>query len=372
MKTLIGSMFLFTMLLMSCSGGSDNGAGTPPTTGGGDDDPIAVPNPVAAILIFPENNTECTEGTPVSDTESDVNFQWNASENTDTYSITLTNLNTNESFTSDQGATERVIRLKRGTPYEWSVTSKADDTNTSATSEKWRFYNEGPGLQSYAPFPAEAIRPSVGATLATTQTITLEWSATDIDNDLEEYEVFLGTSENGMASLGVLATNSLGDISVIPGSTYFWQVKATDNRGNSSYSAVFDFTIAFDTTNDGGSDNDVQVPFAIVQVPPIYPGCESSPVEGLKECFSEKLQEHIAANFVYPQEAIDQGLEGRVNILFVIDTAGKVTDIRYRGPSQILEEAALEIIEKIPQMTPGMHDDEAVAVPYSLPITYKL
>lgn len=230
------------MLCMVACGGSDNESPSPVV--GGDDNPIAmVPDPVAATLIFPEDNTECIEGTIISETESEVNFQWNASENTDTYTITLTNLENDESVTVDQGTTERVLRLTRGTPYEWSVISRAKGTNISATSEKWRFYNEGPGVANYAPFPAEAVSPLRGAILSVTTEINLEWSASDIDNDLKEFEVYLGASPDNMPKVGTVTELTLNALTVSPTTTYFWQVKALDDYGNSSTSEVFGFKI---------------------------------------------------------------------------------------------------------------------------------
>ena len=48
----------------------------------------AIPDPpTASTLSFPEDDKVCQEGTSVSDTESSVNFQWSASENTTSYDL---------------------------------------------------------------------------------------------------------------------------------------------------------------------------------------------------------------------------------------------------------------------------------------------
>lgn len=229
-------------LLLSCGGGGDDSP-TPPINGGDDDPVVVIPNPDASTLIFPENNTECNEGTIVSETESDINFRWNASENTDSYSIKITNLLTNESFNVVQGNTETVFRLQRGTPYEWSVESRSNGTNNIAVSESWRFFNEGPGIENYAPFPAEAINPSRGATLETTTEVSLEWSTSDIDNDLKNFEVLIGTSIDTMTSLGTFTDTKIASVPVVENTIYYWVIKAFDTEGNNSTSEIFQFKI---------------------------------------------------------------------------------------------------------------------------------
>lgn len=239
---------LFVLVTLSCVGGSDDsGGGTddaPPQTGGGDDDPMTVPDPSAATLIFPEDDTECNEGAILSDLESNVTFQWNASQNTDSYIVTLTNLNNNASFNTSANSNEATITIARGTPYEWYVISSANGTNVTAESAKWRFYNEGPGVENYAPFPAEAVNPSRGATLtANTTSVTLEWSATDIDDDIVEFEVFFGLEGDAdIPSLGTTSETTF-DVTVVSGNIYKWLIVTFDSQGNTSGSEEFSFRV---------------------------------------------------------------------------------------------------------------------------------
>lgn len=236
---------LFVLVALSCGGGSDDGGGTPPPPpdSGGDDDPMTVADPSAATLIFPEDDTECNEGTVISDLESDVTFQWNASQNTDSYTITLTNLNNGASFDTSANTNEATITIARGTPYEWFVTSRANGTNVTAESSRFRFYNQGPGIENYAPFPAEAINPTRGATLnSSTTTVQLEWSASDVDNDIAGYEVFFGLDDEDMTSLGIITETSF-DVTVASGNIYEWRIKVNDEQNNSSTSEIFTFRV---------------------------------------------------------------------------------------------------------------------------------
>ena len=83
-------MFL-SIFILSCGGGSD----------GGSDDVITPPiqtvdPPSMATLNSPTNNKVCEEGTSVSETQSNVNFQWTAGSNTDSYDLRITNLNSDQ------------------------------------------------------------------------------------------------------------------------------------------------------------------------------------------------------------------------------------------------------------------------------------
>lgn len=120
-------------------------------------------------------------------------------------------------------------------------------------------------------------------------------------------------------------------------------------------------------------DEDVEIPFAIVEKVPIWPGCESykSNVE-LKKCFQSKINKHLQNNFNYPDVALELGIHGRVYVVFAISNKGIVTNIKTRGPDKILEKEANRIISLLPKMAPGKQRGQSVTVPYSIPINFKL
>ncbi|QXP51499.1 M56 family metallopeptidase [Cellulophaga sp. HaHa_2_1] len=117
-------------------------------------------------------------------------------------------------------------------------------------------------------------------------------------------------------------------------------------------------------------DNATDVPFMVVNEAPVFPGCED--VENQRACFKEKLFQHINKNFKYPQEAQDKGIQGKVNLMFIIDETGNIAGLRMRGPDKILEEEAERIISLLPKMTPGKQNGKVVRVPFSIPISFKL
>ncbi|ASV29485.1 energy transducer TonB [Maribacter cobaltidurans] len=115
---------------------------------------------------------------------------------------------------------------------------------------------------------------------------------------------------------------------------------------------------------------DVDVPFAVIEDVPVFPGCENE--SDKRACFNSMIQKHISKNFRYPEIAQEMGIQGRVSVMFVIQKDGSIGNIRMRGPDKNLEKEAARIIEKLPKMTPGKQRGRAVRVPFSIPINFKL
>lgn len=117
-------------------------------------------------------------------------------------------------------------------------------------------------------------------------------------------------------------------------------------------------------------EEEVEVPFAIIEEVPIFPGCESLSKIQKRACFEEKMQAHVIKNFQYPQVALELGIHGRVYIMFTIDKDGGISNIKTRGPDKLLENEAIRIINQLPTMIPGKQRGKPVPVPFSLPINF--
>ena len=118
--------------------------------------------------------------------------------------------------------------------------------------------------------------------------------------------------------------------------------------------------------------DDIDVPFAVIEDVPIFPGCESVAKSQRRACFQEQMNKHIRKNFRYPDIAQEMGIQGRVYVNFIISKDGSITNIRMRGPDKNLENEAARIIGRLPKMTPGRQRGRAVRVPFSIPITFRL
>ncbi len=199
--------------------------------------------PEIATLIFPNKDSECTTGRSLSQTTSEVEFMWMASDHTESYELRVTNLNTNTTQTLSTPSISAKLPIAKGEPFSWFVRSLNSKVTETAFSETWRFYNAG-FQTTYAPFPAEVIAPKNGTSVFKdiNNEVTLEWRGSDIENDLVGYELYFSTTsppETLIAS--PIVSQNTEKVSVISNTSYYWKVITKDSEGNISDSGIFTF-----------------------------------------------------------------------------------------------------------------------------------
>ncbi len=204
------------------------------------------PNPPEkAVLIEPAKNSECTPVESSSGINSVVRFRWQPGDYSESYEAIVKNLSTGNAINRIVEGSTITIPLEKGMPYSWFVRSTNTQTNETATSETWLFYN--PGSQTdHVPFPAEIIAPEPGATVFkdVNNQVSLQWSATDIDNDIESYALYFSTENPPnvlIVSPGLNQTSQKVD--VISGTIYYWRVFTSDALGNTSDTGILDFKV---------------------------------------------------------------------------------------------------------------------------------
>ncbi len=101
--------------------------------------------------------------------------------------------------------------------------------------------------------------------------------------------------------------------------------------------------------------------FFIVEDMPEFPGGE------------EALRKYIAQSVKYPVIAQENGIQGRVYVSFVVNTKGKVTDVKIaRGVDPNLDKEAIRVVNAMPEWKPGKQRGKAVKVSYTVPINFVL
>ncbi len=109
---------------------------------------------------------------------------------------------------------------------------------------------------------------------------------------------------------------------------------------------------------------------------PVWSGCENNEQFTLPElCFNAKIAEHIRKNLNYPSQAVENEVQGRVYVSFVISYEGKVTEVKVVGDKKLgygIEEEAVRVVKLIPNMKPATSNGSAVNMKYRIPIVFKL
>ncbi|MDR0602676.1 MAG: energy transducer TonB [Bacteroidales bacterium] len=142
---------------------------------------------------------------------------------------------------------------------------------------------------------------------------------------------------------------------------------------------VSDVTSVEDFTIDAESDEQLEVEevvyvedtreeevkeaeiFTVVEELPEFPGGD------------EARQKFLKDNLEYPRIARETGLEGRVQIGFVVEPDGRLTNFKVlRGRAPSLDEEALRVAKLMPKWKAGKQRGKAVRVQYQMPITFTL
>jgi hypothetical protein len=180
-------------------------------------------------LVFPDNNLICTEGEDIGNNEISIDFMWTASENATAYDLAITNLDSNETKKFSSTTTSKAVSIPRDAQFSWKVT--ASDDNKTKESQQWNFYSEGIAVENFAPFPAEITTQD-----QTNGFVEISWTGSDLDNDIETYELYFGTDVENLEFIVSTSVDSSSSQPIIYGTNYYIEVVTTDERGNTSSS----------------------------------------------------------------------------------------------------------------------------------------
>ena len=223
---------LVLTLVISCEGKEDN--------------ELDATDPGKATLITPENNKTCETGSSISETQSQIEFTWTVTLNTDSYDLTVTDLNTISTI-NKTGLTSAasLADLDKGVPYSWYVISKNSASSKTTNSDTWKFYVAGKGIVNYAPFTAELKTPKSGATVARDGfgKVKFTWDGSDPDaGDTLKYTLYVDKID-GKQTPPSSQTDIDGEtfeVELEATTAYYWRIKTSDGV-NSSFSNILTF-----------------------------------------------------------------------------------------------------------------------------------
>lgn len=96
-------------------------------------------------------------------------------------------------------------------------------------------------------------------------------------------------------------------------------------------------------------------------------------VERLPEFAGGNIQQYLALNIHYPQQALDNRIEGRVLVRFIVNKDGKAIHPEIlRSVHSSLDSEALFQIEHMPLWKPGEHNGQKVATAITMYIPFSL
>ncbi len=101
--------------------------------------------------------------------------------------------------------------------------------------------------------------------------------------------------------------------------------------------------------------------FTAVEQMPQFPGGEAA------------LMKYLNQNIQYPTIAMENGVQGRVIVQFVVTKNGSVGEVKViRSVDRDLDKEAIRVCKSLPKFIPGKMNGQSVNVWYTLPVTFKL
>jgi len=98
-----------------------------------------------------------------------------------------------------------------------------------------------------------------------------------------------------------------------------------------------------------------------VEQMPLFPGGEA------------ELMRWLSSNITYPTIDIEQGIQGRVVLKFVVRSDGSIDDVQIvKSLSPSCDKEAVRTVKKMPNWIPGRQNGNPVSVWYTLPIQFRL
>lgn len=227
-------ILVFSFIAISCSSGS----GDDDSSGGQSSDST----PSVPQLVFPSQDQLCIDNT--------LNFTWNASTNEDgssviyTFEIATDNQFSNIVASEIQTATSKIVTLEKGMAFYWRVKSKSTKNVESAYSSISQFYTEEIPNTNNLPFSPANVTPFVGQNFDGVSTISLEWTASDVDNDPLMFDVYFGKDKSALTLVSENTEDTTLEVTADTADIiYYWQITAKDDKGAETSSPIWDFKV---------------------------------------------------------------------------------------------------------------------------------
>lgn len=138
---------------------------------------------------------------------------------------------------------------------------------------------------------------------------------------------------------------------------------------------IYNFTQALADKDDGFAFRPSDVPERSSSYDDVvaYNDCDQRPMFLNSADPYQFLEKWVYQYLKYPEEALMEGVQGRVMVDFIIEKDGKVTDVRVvKGVSPELDAEAVKVVSASPKWRPGRLAGEKVRVSMTIPVEFRL
>lgn len=88
---------------------------------------------------------------------------------------------------------------------------------------------------------------------------------------------------------------------------------------------------------------------------------------------NKNLQKYLNRHMIYPEVAMEKGIQGKVYIQFMVDKSGNVKNATVvKGIDLMLDKEALKIVSSLPAWEPGKANGAPAIAYFIIPIEFKI
>ena len=125
--------------------------------------------------------------------------------------------------------------------------------------------------------------------------------------------------------------------------------------------ALMMFVLLFSFMTSTAQTKKNNMVFDVVEVMPQFPGGQIA------------MMKYIMENMKYPEQAMKEGIQGRVAVRFIVEKDGSISDVKpVLSVHPLLNKEAVRVVESMPKWTPGKQNGKPVRVRFNLPVMFKL
>ena len=125
--------------------------------------------------------------------------------------------------------------------------------------------------------------------------------------------------------------------------------------------ALMMFVLLFSFMTSTAQTKKNNMVFDVVEVMPQYPGGQIA------------MMKYIMENIKYPEQAMKEGIQGRVTVRFIVEKDGSISNVKpVLSVHPLLDKEAVRVVESMPKWSPGKQNGKPVRVRFNVPVMFKL
>jgi protein TonB len=113
-------------------------------------------------------------------------------------------------------------------------------------------------------------------------------------------------------------------------------------------------------------------PITVVEDKNVYPN-KAADIKPLPVGGAQGWMSYLQKNLIYPEDARHQHISGKVQLSFIVEKDGSISDITVeQSAGHGFDEEAIRVLQQSPVWQPGIKDGQPIRIRYRLPVNFQM